>query len=61
MFEFEDQDLIRFVEAVAYGEMADQRFEEECRRRGLRPNDCMDAPLMNLAAPYARYPSRRDQ
>lgn len=48
---FDDFELVRFVEAVAIGEMADQRFEEECRRRGLPAwHGCM-APTEYLALP----------
>jgi hypothetical protein len=47
----DERDLIRFVEAVALGEMADRRFAEACRKRGLRPRDCIDDPLYWLSLP----------
>jgi hypothetical protein len=47
----EDRDQVRFVKAVLLGELADRRFSEACRERGLRPRDCIDAPLYWLSLP----------
>ena len=57
----DESELIRYVEAVAIGELADARLEAECRRRGLRSEDCLDgSPLLHVAAP-AGGATRRDQ
>lgn len=45
-----DDHVMRYVDAVAYGALADHIFREECLRRGLRPEQCYDAPLIWMAA-----------
>lgn len=42
----------RFVEALALGQVADEIYAEECRRRGIPPDDfLLRSPIESLTAP----------
>lgn len=40
----------RFVESLVLGEVADRVFAKECRRRGLRFEEALCAPLLFMAS-----------
>lgn len=50
--EYEDQ-IARFVDAIAWGLIADQAFQEACAEVGLDPARHYDSPLLALAAATA--------
>lgn len=47
----DEEHVYRFVESLILGEAADLLFKRECRKRGLRWPDCLDAPLVYLSQP----------
>ena len=48
----------RYVESIVLGEIADQAFEQECRRVGVDVRRALDAPLTTIALAMARLLGR---
>ena len=55
----DERDLVRFVEAVALGEIADAVFYDECWKRDLSPRACLRAPLAILGMRWAGKSPRK--
>lgn len=58
MSDVHERELVRFVESVALGQIADEVFVEACAAAGVDPAQAVSAPLDSIAAALAARETR---